>query len=163
MGQLLRNFLSVGGVPAHGGGGGHIFGALHPALDLCRGHPGRLQLLKAGNDGVILQAQVIAGAALHREGQAAGLGALAPVSAAGAKHGAEIALSRDRHAQSAVYEYLQLDGGGVMDFLDFLQGQLPGKHHSGKAGVIKRGGAGWCVNRHLGGGVQPDFRRRLPQ
>ena len=88
---------AVGGLTAGSGCGGHVFRALHPSLNFGGTDAGAAQLFHAGNHGQIPQAQVVAGAAGCRKGQAAGLGAHAPVAASSAQHGAEIALSGNGH------------------------------------------------------------------
>ena len=162
-GGLQLSQLRLGGLPPLAQGGGvdagdhsHVLRALHPALNLQAGHSHLLQLTQGPGQGEVLQGQRVGGGFLPRppEGQAAGLGAQAPVAAASPQHGGEKALAAVTHAQRPMAENLQLHGGAGAQVRDGIGGQLPGQHHPGHAQV----GAGpdpvQAVDGHLGGGVE---------
>ena len=73
---------AVQGRPAGGGGGGHVFGALHPPFNLQVDDPCFLQLRHPGDEGEVLQGKGVLPPLGGAEIQAAGLGAPAPVAAA---------------------------------------------------------------------------------
>ena len=156
--------LAVDGCPVQAGGDGHVFGPLHPALDLYRGHPHGLQLPHPGDQAVVLETQGI----FFLEpavavGQAAGLGALAPVAGAGAHHRRKIALAGIAHAQGPVDEDLDLDGAVAADIGDVLPAQLPGQHHPADAQGRSLLDALQRVDAHLGGGMDRHLGGHLPQ
>ena len=105
----------------------------------------------------------MAGAPRRGKGQAAGLGAQAPVAAAASQQGAEQALPRNGHAQRPVDKALQLDGAGLVDLLNLPQGHLPGEHGPLRPQVPQQLHPRRGVEAHLGGGVQGQLGRPLPQ
>ena len=135
---------------------GHVLRPLHPALQLQAGDTHLRHLAQVPGKAAILQAQgVLApGGAVHAVGQAAGLGAAAPVAGAAADQGAHGALAGIAHAQRPVDKDLHLhravaaDGGGV------LLGALPGDDHPLTAvlGQFHRAAGG--KDAHLGAGVE---------
>ena len=92
-----------------------------------------------------------------REGQAAGLGAQAPVAAAPTEQRREITLAGYAPAEGAVDKYLQLTAearaGG-----DFLRRHLPGQDHPAKAGFPQPRDPLGSVAGELGGGMQGHLR-----
>ena len=113
------------------GDGCHIFRPLHAAFQLDGGNTHVLQILQIMDKAVILQAQGVLilpmGVAVAL---AAGLGAAATVAGAAADEGGHIALTGVAHAQSAMGEYFDLDGGMFADVIDFLTAQFPTQNHS---------------------------------
>ena len=92
------------------------------------------------------------------KGQAAGPGAGAPVAAAAAQKGAHHALAGHTHAECAVDEHLHLNGAGLADGADFIEGQLTRENDA----VIPQGGQFFGpfrrVDAHLGRAVQVQRR-----
>ncbi len=104
----------------------------------------------------------MAGAAGDGKGQAARLGAEAPVAAARTEHGAEIALPADGHAQRTVDENLQFHTGAFpVDFRDFFQRQFACEHHPAEPGFFQRPHARGSMDARLGGSMQLQFRGAL--
>ena len=163
--QLLGGGLAVfpqqGGVDP--GDDRHIFRPLHAALQLQDVHAHVPQLPQTGGQAGVLQAQGVAGpAAVHPVGQAAGLGAGAPVAAAPADEGAHGALAGPAHTQGPVGEDLDLDGAVLADIGDIPPAQLPAQHHAGHAQI----GGGLHpvqgVDGHLGAAVEGQVRDDPP-
>ena len=160
--HIAGHIALVQGLPVDPGDGGHIFGLLHPALQLQGGHAHLLQILQIVHQAVVLQAQgVLVLASAEAVGQAAGLGAAAPVAGAAADGGGEIALAGIAHTQGAVGKNLDFDGGIFTDMADLLPAQLPAEHHPGHApgGAEQHPGQG--MDGHLGGAVDGDLRGDL--
>ena len=145
----------IQGTAVGSGNGSHIFGLLHPAFQLQGCHTHLLQLLQVVDQAVVLQAQGIlflpVGIAVAL---AAGLGAAAPVAGASADERGHIALAGIAHAQSAVTEDLDLDGGIGADVLDLLPVQLPAQDHPAHAHGGTQLDTCQIVNGHLGGAVE---------
>ena len=101
--------------------------------------------------------------AVHAVGQAAGLGAGAPVAAALAYHGTHLTLSGVAHAQRAVAEYLDLGGAPGADLPHLVPGKLTGQHHplhAQRGGLV---GAAQGEQAHLRAGVEGHVRHDLPR
>ena len=84
---------------------------------------------------------------------AARLGAAATVAGATADGCGEIALAGVGHAQCAVAEYLDLNGGVGGDIADLLPAQLTAQHHTAPTHSGAKLHAGQIVDGHLGGSV----------
>ena len=162
-GGLQLSQLRLGGLPPLAQGGGvdagdhsHVLRALHPALNLQAGHSHLLQLTQGPGQGEVLQGQRVGGGFLPRppEGQAAGLGAGAPVAAASPQHGGEKALAAVTHAQRSVDEGLNLNGRVETNVLNGVPAELPGEDYPGHAQLRAAADAVQAVDGHLGGGVE---------
>ena len=145
----------VQGLAVGCGDGGHVFGLLHPALQLDGGHAHLLQLLQIVHQAVVLQAQGVlvlpVGVAVAL---AAGLGAAAPVAGTAADHGRHITLAAVAHAQCAMGKNLNFNGGVGADVADLLPAQFPAQHHPAHAPGGAEHHPGQGVDRHLGGAVE---------
>ena len=166
LGQLLRRGLPAlpQGVGVHTGHNIDVFRPLHPPLDLGAGHAQLLQLLEMASQRHVLEGERVAVRPVPPAvGQAAGLGAHAPVAAAPADDAGHEALPRVAHAQRPVDEHLDLNGGALADIRDVPAGQLPGQHRPGHAqpGGLLHPVQG--VEGHLGGGVQRQVGGALAQ
>ena len=152
--HLPGHLALVQGLAVDRGDGGYIFRPLHAALQLQGDHAHLLQLLQVHDQTVVLQAQGIpvlpAAVAIAL---AAGLGAAAPVAGAAADGGGEIALAGVAHAQGAVGENFNFNGGVGADVADFLPAQLPAQHHSGHSPGRAEQHAGEGMDGHLSGAV----------
>ena len=73
------------------------------------------------------------------------------------KHGEVIELLKER------IKALQLDGAGLADLLNLLQGHLPGEHGPLRPQVPQQLYPRRGVKAHLGGGVKGQLGRPLPQ
>ena len=96
-------------------------------------------------------------------GQAAGLGAGAPVAAALTHHGAHLALSGVAHTKRAVDKDLDLGGTAGADLPHLVPVQLPGQHHPFHAQGGGLVGAAQGEQAHLGAGVERHVRHDLPR
>ena len=104
--------------------------------------------------GHVLQGEgILVGPAAPAVFQPAGLGAHAPVAAAAPNDRGEKALAGVAHAQSAVAEHLNFDGGVLADVGDLIPGQLTGEHHPAHPQVCARLDPVQGVDGHLGGGM----------
>ena len=84
------------------------------------------------------------------EGQTAGLGALATVTAPAAYHRGKYALSRVADAERTVEEHLNLRGGVFHRTFYVFKAALTGKDHTADAHFVGGNNAVGGVNRHLG-------------
>ncbi|MCY1393481.1 hypothetical protein D9M71_83790 [compost metagenome] len=91
-------------------------------------------------------------------GQAAGLGAVAPIGAAAGLGVGDVALAGEGHTQGAVDEELDGRVGFVGDGADLLEVQFAGQHQLGEAGLVEEFGALQGTDVGLGAGVQLDGR-----
>ena len=154
---LQIGFASVQRLPAGGHGRRHVFGPLHPALDL-QGTDARIgQILHVRNIAHILQRQRVI-LAPDLPVQAAGLRAEAPVAGASAEHRGHVAVAGYAHAVRSVHEHFAVRAGLVDDRPDLLQGQFSRQHHADKAVVQQFAHAFGAADRHLRGRVQRQFR-----
>ena len=107
---------------------GHIFRPFHAPFQLQAGDAHSGQLRNMIGQAHVLQAQGITVIlSFQRVGQAAGLGAGAPVAAAPADHGAHGALAGVAHAQGPMAEHLHLRPAATADGLHIPVRQLPGQ------------------------------------
>ena len=162
--QLLR-----GRLPVFPDGSGidprdhrHILRAFHAALQLHAGHPQLLQLPQVPRQGHVLEGEwVFVGLAAPAVGQAAGLGAHAPVPAPPPDDGGEKALAGVAHTQGPVYEHFNFNGGVGADIGDLGPVQLSGEDHTLHAQVGAPQYAVQGMDGHLGGGVDLQVRGGL--
>ena len=165
--QLPKGLLGDGAaqyrILINPGGNGNILCPLHASLDFHAGNAHFLQLPEIAHQAVVLEAQGIAILLpVIAIVQAAGLGALAPVSAAPSDHGGEIALPGIAHAQRPVDKYLHLNGAVLADIGDLVMAQLPGQYHPGDAHFRRTKYAVEIMHRHLGAGMNGHIRRQRP-
>ena len=151
----------------------HIFRPLHPPFDL-EGTDAGLNQLGQHIQGVQVLGRQQVMACIHlgqhvlplfvHQGvrQPAGLGTPAPVAAAAPDQAAHQALAAVAHAQSPVHEPFDFAGSGAAHGLQVLQGGFPGHHRLFHAVVIGKHRAGGIGHRHLGAGVERQFRGHLP-
>ena len=166
-GAQLLHLLGGGFPPLPDGPGidarhhGHIFRPLHAPLDLQAGHAQLLQFPEVPGQRHILQReQRFVRPLAPAIAQPAGLGAQAPVAAAGADHGGEEALAGIAHTLGAVAEHFDLNGGMGADVADLIPGKLPGQHRPGAAQIRRPLHAVQIHNAHLGAGVDGQIRSR---
>ena len=144
---------------------GHILRPLHAALQLQAVHAHGGHVRDLGGKAAVFETQGIALARrlVDAVGQAAGLGAAAPVAGAAAQHGAHGALAGIAHAKGAVGEDLHLRRAGAYDGLRVLPGALPGQHHPLAAVGGHLAAAAGGKEAHLGAGVEGQVRQHLAQ
>ena len=160
--HLGSNGSAVNGLPVDLGHGGHIFGPLHPALQLQGDNAHFFNGLHIVDQAVVLQAQGVlvlpAGVAVALT---TGLGAAAPVAGPGTNHGGEITLAGVAHTQGSVAENFNFNGGVGADVLNLVPAQFPAEDHPPDS----HGGAhldtGQVVYGHLGGAVDRHMGRNL--
>ena len=109
----------------------------------------------------VLQAQgeLVFTGAVDAVGQAAGLGAGAPVAAALADEGAHGALAGIAHAQRAVDEHLDLRAATAAHVGDVLAGKFTGQHHPLHAQAFRPACTAGGEQAHLGAGMDGQVRR----
>ena len=140
----------------------NVLRRLHPALDLEGRHAHFAQLRDIRRQGEILQGERIIGS-LPPVRQAAGLGALAAVSAPAADQRGEQALPGMADAQRPVDEQLGFDRRLRQERLQVLPADLPCRHHAGHTARAKLPCHRTVVPRHLRAGVQLHRRHHPPQ
>ena len=92
----------------------------------------------------------------------AGLGTAAPVAGTAANGSTEIALTGITHAQSAVTEYFNLNGGVGANIANLLPTQFPAQNHTGKAPGSAHAHTGKAVDGHLSRTMDRHRGRNLP-
>ena len=171
-GQFQILFFGSGGLPALPDQTGvnvrddrHIFRALHAAFQFQAADIHSLHVGNAVSKAAILQTEGVGvlGGAVKAVGQAAGLGAGAPVAAASANEGAHFALAGVAHAESTMAKDLDLGETGLADGGGVLPGALPGEDHPLAAVHIDLVGAAGGKDAHLSAGVKGEVRQGLPQ
>ena len=171
-GQFQVLFLGMGGLAALPDQPGvdvrddrHVFRSLHAALQLETTDTHPLHLRQTASQAAVLQTEGIgvSGGAVEPVGQAAGLGAGAPVAAAAPDEGAEFALAGVAHAKGPVAEDLHLGGAGLAGRGGVLLGALPGDDHPLTAVLIQFPDAAASEHAHLGAGMEGQVRQGLPQ
>ena len=171
-GQLQILFFGGGGLAALPDQTGvnvrddrHIFRALHAAFQFQAADIHSLHVGNAVSKAAVLQTEGVGvfGGAVEAVGQAAGLGAGAPVAAASANEGAHFALAGVAHAESTMAEDLDLGGTGLADGGGVLPGTFPGEDHPLAAIPIDLVGTAGGKDAHLSAGVKGEVRQGLPQ
>ena len=156
------DFAGVDGGPVYLRHCSHIFRPLHPSLQLEGGHTHIFQLLHVVYQTVILETQGVAVLpAVIAVALTAWLGAAAPVSGPSADCRRQIALTGIAHAQCAVTEHFNFDGGVLADIADLLTAQLPAENYPLETPCGAELHPGQGVNGHLGGAVNGNFRGNL--
>ncbi|CAN3974220.1 Aminopeptidase pepS, partial [Dysosmobacter welbionis] len=155
--------LQQAGVDA--GDDGHILRPLHAALQLHAGYAHGPHLLQPSGQTAVLQAQGIClfGGGVNPVGQAAGLGAAAPVAGATPDQGAHLALAGVAHAQRPVGKDLHFHRAVFTDRTGVLRRTLPGNDHPLAAVGGDLPGTAGGEQAHLGAGVEGQIRQRPAQ
>ena len=156
-------FLQEGGINA--GDDSNILRPLHAALQLQTGNAHGGHVLQLTGQAAVLQAQGIlfSRLAVHTVGQAAGLGAAAPVTGASSDQGAHGALAGIAHTKGAVDKDLDFCGAVFDDGFGVLPGAFPGDDHP--LAPIRGGLAGAAAGEyaHLGAGVEGEVGKGFAQ
>ena len=159
-----RQSVFLCGPRVDAGDDGGILGTAHAAFQLQAGDAHPVQIVQIADEAVVLQTErILAGMSAGVVALTAGLGAQTAVAAATANHGAHVTLSGIAHAQSAVSEDLNLDGGVRADVGDLVPVELPRETDALQAHRGAHLHALQAVNAHLRAAVKLKTRQGTPQ
>ena len=155
----LRNGFSIKGAAVDARYYGHVFRPFQPPLDFEGNDAGPLHGLQAVQQHQIARGKQIAARLPEPVGQAAGLGAHAPVAAAAAHQAGKQALAGAGNAQRSMAEGLQFHAQ-TRALFDFRKGHFPRQHGAIKAVGAQVFHALPVVHGHLRAGMQRKARRQ---
>ncbi len=128
---------------------GHVFGALHAPLDLEAHDPSCGKFRQQIDRRQVVGRKIVTVFSLMMITPPAGLSAAATVAAHTTEPGGKAALAGEGKTVGAMYEVFEIKACFALDRRNFRQGQLAGKHGTGKAEAFRHLYSGGIMNGHL--------------